>query len=1056
MHGGAPVKQALPSVPTKTTAPPRRADTIRRPRLLNLLRSGLSRRLSLVTAPSGFGKTALVADFVAELEGSVAWLTLDSWDRDPRELLTSLAHTIDPNGQLETAADASLDTLRRQLRMLVWSALRAGHPRVIVLDDFQVIEGSREAVGLIEELLESASDDCHVMIASRGLPRLSGLARLVARGTALCLGLEELSFDEDEVKRFFAQVRSIEIPDAQARELLQRTGGWAANLTLLSVTAESAIESTPKGELFLEDLLNEAYDRQAPAVRKFLLSTSILRVLEPAFCDELLSQTNSLNVLKEIERRNVFASRVEADPPVYRLHQPFRNFLKGKLRAEKAARLVSLCVKAGRLCEERADWEGAIAFYVEAQVWPDAIRALREATESLLAYGRADTLSEWLEALPREVLRSSPDLVLLRARARLDLGELDEALQIIAELLQQACSDTTRGLALLYRGVCLSKKGQHQEAIRTGRAAVSLLVRSKASPQVEAEAHQRLGVAIGASGQFAKAVPSLRKALTQAESLGDVRTASIAADDLGVAFGNLGQIDEARIYLEKARQGWANLGNDYRLVLTLNNLGMMYSLQGEYELSSQLLSEAIERSRATGNARIEAIATLSLGDVKRDTGNYQQALDLYGDGLEKARRLGEAYFVDYAVDALGMTYMLMGDLQKAEGLIKHAAAEVSERGGVYENGLLSLSLGILNHLRGEFSDSATRLEYAVRVLKGAGAAREEARAHFHLAHVYLATNSRRRALAALQEVARLVAEIGYSAFLAADARRCPALTAFASSKRIGDGLFARLREDHARRGAALNLSLGPTYPPVETRGLGETAVLLGGRLITDPEWSSLKSKEMFFFFLSSKEPCSRDQCCVALWPEFDQARATSNFHSTLYRLRSATYFDIVANSNGRYRLNPAATFVFDVREFEAYVQDGDSRPADDPDRIVAFERAAETYGGPFGREFYSEWADAQRRHLEDKYLRVLAVLAGHSFAEHSYERCLEFCDKIISLDDENDEAHCLRIESFLSLGDRVSALRHFESYRRFLAEQADTTPSRRLSEVGRRIAAARS
>jgi hypothetical protein len=105
--------------------------------------------------------------------------------------------------------------------------------------------------------------------------------------------------------------------------------------------------------------------------------------------------------------------------------------------------------------------------------------------------------------------------------------------------------------------------------------------------------------------------------------------------------------------------------------------------------------------------------------VKRDTGNYQQALDLYGDGLEKARGLGEAYFVDYAVDALGMTYMLMGDLQKAEGLIRHAAAEVSERGGVYENGLLSLSLGILNHLRGEFSDSATRLEYAVRVLKGA-------------------------------------------------------------------------------------------------------------------------------------------------------------------------------------------------------------------------------------------------------------------------------------------------------------------------------------------------
>jgi uncharacterized protein HemY len=115
--------------------------------------------------------------------------------------------------------------------------------------------------------------------------------------------------------------------------------------------------------------------------------------------------------------------------------------------------------------------------------------------------------------------------------------------------------------------------------------------------------------------------------------------------------------------------------------------------------------------------------------------------------------MGEAYFVDYAVDALGMTYMFMGDLQKAEVLIKQAAAEVSERGGAYQSGLLSLSLGILHHLRGEFGEAAGHLEAAVRVLREAGAARDETRANFHLAHVYLATNSRRWAMVALQEVA---------------------------------------------------------------------------------------------------------------------------------------------------------------------------------------------------------------------------------------------------------------------------------------------------------------
>ncbi len=638
------------------------------------------------------------------------------------------------------------------------------------------------------------------------------------------------------------------------------------------------------------------------------------------------------------------------------------------------------------------------------------------------------------------------------------MGKLDDALQIIADLLEKDCPETIRNMAVLYRGVCLSRKGQHPEAIRTARSAVSLLVKAKSQPGIRAEAYLRLGVATGASGKFADAIAPLRRALSLAETLGDVRRASVAADALGDAFANLGQINEAQGYFERARHGWTSLQNDYNLVLTLNNLAVIYSWQGEYDLSSQLLTEAIERSRTTGNARIEAFATLSLGDVKRDVGAYQEALDLYSDGLEKARRMGEAYFVDYAVDALGMTYLFMGDLQTAEVLIKQAAAEVAERGGAYQSGLLSLSLGILRHLRGEFSEAAGHLETAVRVLREAGAARDETRANFHLAHVYLATNSRRRAMTALQEVARLSREVGYHSFLAADARRCPALTAFAASKGIGDGMFSRLRENasrsRSRGGRPAEISLATNYPPIDACAFGESQAKLDGRTITDSEWSSLKSKEMFFFFLANQEQSSRDECCAALWPEFDQTRATSNFHSTLYRLRSATYFDMVTNSNGRYRLNPAAKFSFDVWKFESLAQDADGRRPGDPDRMEAYARAAEAYSGPFCREFYSEWAVALRQRLEDKYLRVLGILARHAFAEGAFDEAISSCDRILAIDDCNDEAQCLKIESFLSLGDRVSAVRHFETYKRLLAEEAASLPTERLARVGRRIATA--
>ena len=595
-------------------------------------------------------------------------------------------------------------------------------------------------------------------------------------------------------------------------------------------------------------------------------------------------------------------------------------------------------------------------------------------------------------------------------------------------------------------------KGCTRKPFAPGQSAVSELTAAAAPRRLQAEAHLRLGNCIGASGQFSRSIPSLRRALAIADDMGAVQTASIAADDLGVAFGNLGEIPQAQVYLERARRGWADLGNEYRLVLTLNNLGVMYSLQGEYDLSAEILGEAIERSHRSANARIEAFATLSLADVKRDTGYYDAAIQLYNDGLEKARHLGETYFVDYAVDAMGMTYMLMGDLATAEQLIKQTAAEVAERGGAFQNGLVSLSLGILSHLRADFVESAARLEYALQVFKNAGAAREEARAHFHLAHVYLATNSRRKALAALQEVVRLVKAIGYGAFLAADSRRCPALTAFASSKRLGDGIFAKLRDGQARRGLAAELGLRPAYPRIEAFGLGETRVIIDGRTISEADWSSAKSKEMFFFFLTQAKPCSRDECCAALWPEFDPARATSNFHSTLYRLRSATYFDVLTTSNGRYRLNPAATFDFDVRRFDEAMAESEERAGSEDRRMAAFDAAASLYEGPFARDCYSEWTDAIRLRLEEKYLRALAALAINAFALGSFERAVAYADKILSLDDSNDEAHCLKIESFAAMGDRVSAVRHFEAYRRLIGARTEP-PSERLESLARRLAA---
>jgi two-component SAPR family response regulator len=244
------------------------------------------------------------------------------------------------------------------------------------------------------------------------------------------------------------------------------------------------------------------------------------------------------------------------------------------------------------------------------------------------------------------------------------------------------------------------------------------------------------------------------------------------------------------------------------------------------------------------------------------------------------------------------------------------------------------------------------------------------------------------------------------------------------------------------------------YPAIEATGFGQTSVTIAGRTIAESEWSSLKSKEMLFLFLTARQPLSRDQCCAALWPDFDQSRATSNFHSTLYRLRSATYFDIISSTNGRYRLNPLGSFASDVGTFEELVRDTEETGPSDSSRIDVLERAVRLYHGPFGPDFYSDWAENLRQRLEDRYLRALATLATYYFGASVFGKALEFADLILEVDDLNDEALCLKIESFLNLGDRLSALRHYQSYRRYLEQEA-STPSARFRQLGGKIATTR-
>ncbi|GAI45662.1 unnamed protein product, partial [marine sediment metagenome] len=258
----------------------------------------------------------------------------------------------------------------------------------------------------------------------------------------------------------------------------------------------------------------------------------------------------------------------------------------------------------------------------------------------------------------------------------------------------------------------------------------------------------------------------------------------------------------------------------------------------------------------------------------------------------------------------------------------------------------------------------------------------------------------------LEKASGLADELGYDDFLAVEGRNAALLIQYGASKGVGGNRFVhtlekiRRRRDIQRRRAITKVSVGSsvaTKPDIEARALGETRALVDSRLISDAEWRSNRAKEMFFYLLCCGAGQTKEQITAALWPDLSPAKASSNFHINLYRARRAIFPGIFMLEQGQYKLNPDVDIWFDVAEFENLLSRAESLPHGSK-KVATLEQAIELYRGPFLGEFYSEWTEMRRHQLEDKYLKVLSLLANFNADRRRYDKAIALLEKFIAID----------------------------------------------------------
>jgi len=478
-------------VQTKLHPPLLREDVIHRPALLDALcRAVASYPLTLLSAPAGYGKTTLLADFgfrisdlglggtsgdqirnsQSAIRNSLAWLTLDEEDNDPTRFLAYLIAALRGlNPACGTTAQAVLTSMpnpaaevRRIIGVLVNDILETlPDPFVLILDDLHLITAPAIFVAL-DYLLERIPPQMHLVLSTRHDPPLA-LARLRARGRMVELRLADLRFTLDEATLLLNEKLDLDLSPGDLAALHERTEGWPVGLRLLASSLDriptaagrtAFIESLAQTDRYVFDFLAaEVLNRQEPEVQTFLLETSILSELTAVLCQAVTGRSDAGLILEDLYRRNLFLmeiggytrapplvlSVVEGLPrpsaplPTYRYHALFAAFLRRRLRQEMPARVAELHQRAA---EAQEDPVRAVGHYLMAKMWEEAALTIEQVGHQLLRQGMLGTVSGWLRALPSAVMEAHPRLLYLQGICLWSSGDLVAAQRPLERALQ--------------------------------------------------------------------------------------------------------------------------------------------------------------------------------------------------------------------------------------------------------------------------------------------------------------------------------------------------------------------------------------------------------------------------------------------------------------------------------------------------------------------------------------------------------------------------------------------------------------------------------------------
>jgi LuxR family maltose regulon positive regulatory protein len=639
-------KLFIPSIPS---------GVIHRAHLLERLTAGMKagKYLTLVSAPAGYGKSTLLAEWVKAYAGQVAWISLDERDDQPLRFwvyfITALQTVSKQVGQaaLELLGSSQHFDGQQFLVALANELTALEQPVILVLDDYHAISDADIHAGMVF-LLEHLPPCLHLVIATRTDPPLP-LSRLRVRGQLTEVRIADLRFTVDEASLFLNDLMELGLNDADVHALETRTEGWIAGLQLAALSmqgrsdAQAFIQNFTGSQHFvLEYLVDEVLQCQPEALQDFLLETSILTRLCAPLCNAVTQSTDSADALADLHRRNLFVIPLDGEHYWFRYHHLFAEFLKSHLKRMRADDLPGLQRRAAEWFQSNNQPEDALRHAFAIPDYTYVSRLVVDNWRRIYHTGRLDTAVQWLESMPGDLLRQSPPLGVAYCWTLFIRGDYER----IGSYLDQIEETFNKMVAAGNLPV------EHPE--------YNIILQQVILLRAVVMRHQ--GFAAAAIREIEQLLPTIAElGETLGQSIVDMGFTACYSQ-LGYAYVAANDLNQAADYLSRVGPHARACGNYFSLAHATMEWARISLLLGRIEQAEMICRRELLLAEQPAYADYPAfcLIQLALADVLIVKRSWDEAERLLAQGLETAQKSGHQYY-------LAQGYLIAARLHNGRG-----------------------------------------------------------------------------------------------------------------------------------------------------------------------------------------------------------------------------------------------------------------------------------------------------------------------------------------------------------------------------------------------------